>query len=67
MIISTGQKIKSLKSTVLRLRRQLVDSITVCIMAACVREDGLVMHYIVDFYIVTYALFAAHQWLDEYL
>ena len=44
-----------------------MDTVTICIIAVFLSEDGSMMHYIVDFYIVAYLLFALHQYLDEYI
>ena len=66
-MIKTGKKLKSIKETIARFRDELVDTIALCIMGLCISEDGLILHYIVDFYVIIYVLFAIHKASNDYL
>ena len=64
IIIKTGKNIRSLKCILKKLRKKFVNIITLCIMAICLSEDGIVTHYIIDFYIIAHILFAVHGFFD---
>lgn len=66
-MIKTGKKIKSIKETIVKFRNEVVDTITICIIALCVSEDGLILHYVTDFYVITYVLFAIHRASNDYI
>ncbi len=34
-------------------------------MAVCLSEDGMVFHYIINFYIIAYMIFAVHQQVND--
>jgi len=47
------------------LRKYIVDTITICVMAICLSEEGIVYHYIINFYIITFIIFAVHQQVND--
>ncbi len=34
-------------------------------MVICLSEEGIVFHYIINFYIITFIIFAAHQKVND--
>ena len=65
-VINT-HKLNTLKATILRFRNQLVDTITACVLVFCINEAGVILHHVIDFYIITYGLFVLHELCSDYL
>ena len=65
MIRRTGKKIRLLKEAIKKFRNELVNSITICIVALCVEEDGIILHYVTDFYVIIFVLFALHKLFND--
>ena len=66
-MVRRERKIKSMKETILRFRNELGDMIGICIIGVCIDEDGIILHHITDFYVITYVLFGIHELLDDYV
>lgn len=64
VVITTGRK-KRAKDIVFQMRRQIVDAATVCTMAMCLSEDGYILQYILDFYIMAAVIFAVHSQIED--
>lgn len=54
-----------MKEIARKYRNEIVNSVSIGLIALCIGEDGVVLHYITDFYVITFVMFALHKLFND--
>ena len=60
-----GGEIEMTKKAVLRYSNELINILILCILGIIINEDGIMMHYTTDLYIIIHLLFATYKLYDD--